>query len=174
VDLMTTRNREWIASSFNNRNDEERAVGALRAAGFQDEEVGWAARDQDAPTGTKDVSDDVAKGASAGAATGGALGAAGAAAAMALIPGVGPFLAGGYLGTIFITAGASAAAGGLLGGLAGMGFEEGEARHYDEEFKSGRTIGTVRAGGRETEALSILQQYGGRSYQPANSTTMRC
>jgi hypothetical protein len=170
---MTTRQREWVAGSFGSREEAERAVDALHAAGFREEEVGWAARDQDAPTGTKDVSDDVAKGASAGAVTGGALGAAGAAVGMALIPGIGPFLAGGYLGTILITAGASAAAGGLLGGLAGMGFEEGEARHYDEEFKAGRTVVTVRAGGREAEALEILRRHGGHSYEGTSATTMR-
>jgi hypothetical protein len=170
---MTTRQREWLASSFENPQDAERAVAALQTAGFRTEEVGWAARHTEAPEGTQDVADDVAKGAGAGAVTGAALGAAGAAVGMALIPGIGPFLAGGYLGTILITAGASAAAGGLLGGLAGMGFEEGEARHYDEEFKAGRTIVTVRSGDREAEARDLLQQHGGRSYQPEGAGTMR-
>lgn len=161
---MTTRSRTTAASSFETREQAERAVNELHRAGFTDEYVGWARRDTEAPAGTKDVADDVASGAAAGAVTGGVLGAAGAAVGMALIPGVGPFLAGGYLATILTTAGVSAAAGGLLGGLAGLGFEEGEARHYEDEFKSGRTIVTVNAPGRYDEAMDILRRNGGRGY----------
>jgi hypothetical protein len=161
---MTTRSRTTAACTFETREQAERAVADLHQAGFMDEHVGWARRDTDAPDGTRDVADDAAAGAAAGAVTGSVLGAAGAVAGMALIPGVGPFLAGGYLATILTTAGVSAAAGGLLGGLAGLGFEEGEARHYEDEFKSGRTIVTVNAPGRYDEAMAILRRNGGRGY----------
>jgi hypothetical protein len=92
---------------------------------------------------------------------------------MALIPGIGPFLAGGYLGTVLIAAGGGAVAGGLLGGLTGMGLEEDEARHYDEQFKAGRAVVTVNAGDRYTEAADILQQMGGQRYQPADGLAAR-
>jgi hypothetical protein len=165
---MTTEQRTRTAvAAFETRDQAERAVDALRQAGFTDEHIGWAMRGEDKgdrPEGTEDA----AKGAGTGALAGGALGAAGAAAAMALIPGIGPFLAGGYLGTVLIAAGGGAVAGGLLGGLTGMGLEEDEARHYDEQFKAGRAVVTVNAGDRYTEAADILQQMGGQRYQPSD------
>jgi hypothetical protein len=136
-------------------------VDRLRGAGFDDEQIGWAMRDGDNPEGAKDV----AKGATTGAVAGAGVGAVGAAAAMALIPGVGPFLAGGYLGTILTAAGASAAAGGLLGGATGLGFDEGETRHYEEALKSGQAVVTVKAGDRYTEAADILHESGGSTYR---------
>ena len=152
-------------SAFESRDHAERAVGGLRDAGFRDEDIGWAMRHEEAPEGTHDVSDEVAKDAGAGAATGGILGGVGAAAAMALIPGIGPFLAGGALGTVLITAGASAAAGGLLGGLIGMGASEEEAKYYDEEFRAGRPVMTVNAGDHSDEAREIFQRSGGYDYE---------
>jgi hypothetical protein len=167
---MTTEQRTRTAvAAFDTRDQAERAVDALRQAGFTDEHIGWAMKHEEKPEGTEDA----AKGAGTGALAGGALGAAGAAAAMALIPGVGPFLAGGYLGTVLIAAGGGAVAGGLLGGLTGMGLSEDEAKHYDEQFKAGRAVVTVNAGDRYTAAADILQQMGGHSYQPADGAELR-
>ena len=160
-----TERRRPVASAFESREHADRALGDLRNSGFKDDEVGWAMRHEEAPEGTKDVSDDVAAGATAGAVTGGLLGAAGAAAGMALIPGLGPFIAGGYLATILTTAGASAAAGGILGGLAGMFGDEDEGKFYEEEFRAGRPVMTVNAGDREEEAREIFRRSGGYDYQ---------
>jgi hypothetical protein len=55
---------------------------------------------------------------------------------------------------------AGAAAGGLLGALAGLGIPEEEARYYEGEFKSGRTLVTVKAGDRYDEAWRILERFG--------------
>ena len=162
---MTTERTRTAAASFDSRDEAERAVDRLRGAGFGEDSVGWAMRggeDSDRPEGTEDA----AKGAGTGAVAGGALGAAGAAAAMTLIPGIGPFLAGGYLGTVLIAAGGGAVAGGLLGGLTGMGMDEDEAKHYDEQFRAGRVVVTVNAGGRYTEAADILAQSGGQTFRP--------
>ena len=167
---MTTERRRPAISAFESREHAERALGGMRDAGFRDEEIGWAMRHEEAPEGVDDRSDDVAKGATAGALTGAGLGALGAAAGMALIPGVGPFLAGGYLGTILITAGASAAAGGLLGGLAGMGVDEDEAKFYDEEFRAGRPVMTY-TGDRHDEARDIFRRHGGYDYETRRTTT---
>jgi hypothetical protein len=153
------------AAAFETRDQAERAVDRLRDAGFDAEQVGWAMRGgdkDDRPEGTEDV----ATGAGAGAVVGGAVGAAGAAAAMALIPGLGPFLAGGYLGTVLIAAGGGAVAGGLLGGLTGMGMDEEEAKHYDEQFRAGRVVVTVNADERYTEAADILRASGGQTFRP--------
>lgn len=167
--METTTRRRTAAATFDSRDDAERAVDRLRDAGFDSERIGWAMRQGDTPEGAEDVSKDVAGGATAGALTGAGLGAAGAAVGMALIPGIGPFIAGGYLATILTTAGVSAAAGGLLGGLAGLGFDEGETRHYEEAFKGGRAVVTVDAGDRYTEAADILRDSGGDTYRASDA-----
>jgi uncharacterized protein (TIGR02271 family) len=69
-------------------------------------------------------------------------------------------IAGGLLAGIVGGAAVGAAAGGLMGALVGsMGVPEEEARYYDQEFRSGRTIVTVKADGRYDEAQRILRQY---------------
>lgn len=155
------------AATFETRDEAERAVDRLHAAGFNPDGIGWAMRGEhsdDRPEGTGEA----AGGAATGAVAGGALGAAGAAATMALIPGIGPFLAGGYLGTILIAAGGAAVAGGMLGGLTEMGMDETEAKHYDTQFQAGRVVLTVNAGDRYTEAADILRDSGGDTYRGAN------
>jgi hypothetical protein len=162
---MTTQRIRTAAAAFETRDEAERAVDRLRDAGFDAEQVGWAMRGEhkdDRPAGA----DAAAVGAGTGAVVGGAVGAAGAAAAMALIPGLGPFLAGGYLGTVLIATGGGAVAGGLLGGLTGMGMDEDEATYYDEQFRAGRVVVTVNAGERYTEAADILRDSGGQTFRP--------
>ena len=159
---MATERTRTAAAAFATRDQAERAVDALRAAGFRDEHIGWAMKGEDKPDGVGDA----AKGAAAGAVTGGVIGGVGAAAVMALIPGVGPFIGGGVLATVLTGAGAGAAAGGLIGGLTGMGMSEDEAKHYEGEFKAGRAIVTVNAGDRYTEAADILRASGGQTFAP--------
>ncbi|MCX6022356.1 MAG: hypothetical protein NTZ05_11630 [Chloroflexi bacterium] len=67
-----------------------------------------------------------------------------------MIPGVGLIFAGGIL----------AATGGLVAGLMDMGVSEDEARYYQGEFESGRTLVMVRAGGRYSEAAAIMRNSG--------------
>jgi uncharacterized protein (TIGR02271 family) len=76
------------------------------------------------------------------------------------IPGVGPIIAGGALASTLAGAGIGAAAGGLLGALMGMGIPEEDARHFDEGFRSGGTLVTVNAQGREEEARECLYEAG--------------
>ena len=168
---MTQERTRTAAASFDSRDQAERVVDRLHQAGFQADTVGWAMRgeDGDRPAGTEET----AAGVGTGAAVGGAIGAAAAAATMALIPGVGPFLAGGYLGTILISAGGAAAAGGMLGGLTGMGMDTDEANHYDEQFRNGRAVVTVKAGDRYTEAANILRDGGGSTFQPTSASAAR-
>jgi hypothetical protein len=164
---MTTQRTRTAVSAFETRDQAERAVDALRAAGFEDEHIGWAMKGEEKPEGTADA----AKGAATGAVAGGVLGGVGAAAVMALIPGVGPFIGGGVLATVLTGAGAGAAAGGLVGGLTGMGLSEDEAKHYEGEFKAGRAVVTVNTGNRYTEAAEILRQCGGQSFAPDSAIT---
>jgi hypothetical protein len=44
--------------------------------------------------------------------------------------------------------------------LIGLGIPEEEAHYYEEEFKHGRILVSVKAPGRYDEARSILQRWG--------------
>lgn len=52
----------------------------------------------------------------------------------------------------------------LLNDLVKLGVPQDRAGYYDNEFKAGRPILSVRADGREQEAASILQNYGAYDY----------
>ena len=168
------RNRQTVAASFEDRNEAERAINALKDAGFSADQIGVALRDRTAQgelvedTGTK-----AAEGATTGALSGGLLGGIAGwligIGALA-IPGIGPVVAGGALATALGIAGGTAAAGagigavagGLVGALVGMGIPDEEAKYFESGFRSGRTLVTVNAGaGRATEAVDILRAYGG-------------
>jgi hypothetical protein len=171
------RGRTTIAATFLDRDDAQRAVNALKGAGFPAEQIGVALRDRTAQgelieeTGVSGAN--VAGGATAGALGGGLLGGAlgwligiGALA----IPGIGPVVAGGALATAFGVAGGTAVAGagigaatgGLVGALVGLGIPEEEARHFERGFRTGHTLVTVNAGaGRAGEAADILRAHGG-------------
>jgi hypothetical protein len=151
-----------VVGVFENRTDAESAVDALHSAGFRDEEVGIVAHrtDTEGMAARPGTAEPDASGAIGGAVTGGALGAVLGAAAALVIPGVGPVLAGGVLASALGGAAIGAAAGGILGALTDMGVPEEEARYYDTEFRSGRTLVTVRAAGRADEATSVLRRFG--------------
>jgi hypothetical protein len=54
----------------------------------------------------------------------------------------------------------------VLGALIGLGIPEDEAQFYDREFRSGRTIVTVRPHQRYDEAVDILHRYGAYTFNP--------
>jgi hypothetical protein len=170
---MATSGRSIVVGVFNERDDAERAIEALKRNGFTDDQIGFAARDRGKPEGTIRSSDDVGDaggGAAAGALTGGVVGGVLGALAAGLIPGVGPVLAGGLLAGVLGGAAAGAAAGGIIGALAGMGVPEDDARYYDEEFRSGRSLITVKANGRYDEARGILMQHGAYDVENRGAT----
>jgi hypothetical protein len=90
----------------------------------------------------------------------------------AVIPGVGPVLTSGLLASALGGALTGLAGGDLVGALIGLEIPEEEARGYEREFHSGRTIVTVRAGERYDEAAAILQQAAQASL-PAGHTLSR-
>jgi len=170
--------RRTAVGVFSNRPDAERAVDDLYRAGFTDQQIGIAARDGDGhtemqtPAGTDTGGEEGGiTGMLAGAGIGGVLGAA----AVGLIPGIGPVIAAGALAGILGGAAVGAATGGLLGWLADQGVSEEDARHYESEFKAGRTLVTVQADGRYDEAVAILQHAGAstRSESARSKTTDR-
>jgi hypothetical protein len=166
--------RNTVAATFDDRGDAERAINALKDAGYSGDQIGVALRDRTAQnelvedTGTK-AGEGAVSGALGGGLLGGIVGFLVGLGALA-IPGIGPVVAGGVLastfglagGTAVAGAGIGAAAGGLVGALVGLGIPEEEAKYHEGHFRSGRTLVTVNAGaGGATEAADILRAYGG-------------
>jgi len=164
---MRTSTRSTVVGVFSDRREAEEAIHDLKQHGFHDDQIGIAARDAKHPEGTVTRADDSDAGgaAASGAIGGGVLGGILGALAAGMIPGVGPVIAGGLLAGVLGGAAVGAAAGGLLGALTGMGVPEEDARYYDEEFKGGRTLVTVKADDRYDEARSILHSHGGHDVE---------
>jgi hypothetical protein len=146
---------------FADRTHAEHDVEELRQSGFTDDQIGFvvpdAAAGVEAPPldpGTK-AGEGAAAGVAAGVALGGLLGAA---LATVVIPGVGPVIASGLLAAVLTGAAAGGAGGGVLGALIGLNIPEEQARHYEREFHSGRSLVTVRADDRYDEAAAILRR----------------
>jgi uncharacterized protein (TIGR02271 family) len=169
--------RSTVVGVFRDRSRAEEAVDALHRAGFRDDQIGFAAREGEAPEGSEAIAEgheggEAGEGAAKGAVGGGIIGGILGALATGLIPGVGPIIAGGLLAGIVGGVAIGAAGGGLLGALTGsMGVPEEEARYYDEEFRSGRTLVTVKADGRYDEAQRILRQYDAYDVQSQDGGT---
>ena len=159
-----------VVGVFEDRSHAEAAVRDLESAGFREDQVGIAYRDGGAATdrtgGGSEVTTDTGSGSGAltGAVTGTVLGGLLGAAAALLIPGVGPVVAAGILGPILggaaAGAGLGAVGGGITGGLVTTGVREEDAQYYGGEFESGRTLVTVKAADRATEARAILGRHG--------------
>ena len=166
--MATMTARQTAVGSFESRGDAQNAVAALRRAGFRDDQIGVVSRSSETTSGTRVESGDPThtrweEGAGVGAAVGATTGVGlGLAVAAGIIPGIGPLIAGGTLMALLASAGAGATVGTIVGGLVGLGIPEEDAEYYDSEFRSGRTIVTVRAGDRCGEADRILSDHGGR------------
>lgn len=166
--------RNTVAATFDDREDAQRAISALKDAGYSADEIGVALRDRSEQgqlveeTGTH-AAEGAVSGALGGGLLGGVVGFLVGLGALA-IPGIGPVVAGGVLastfglagGTAVAGAGIGAAAGGLVGALTGLGIPDDEAKYHEEGFRSGRTLVTVNAGaGRASEAADLLRAYDG-------------
>jgi len=180
--------RQTVGALFQNREDAENAINALKARGFRGDQIGIAMRDRTVQgeliedTGTK-AADAAATGAVSGGLLGGVVGFLIGVGALA-IPGIGPVVSAGVLTTVFGTAGATAlagagigaATGGIVGALVGMGIPETEATYFETGFRKGHILVTVNAGNRASEAVDVLQQYGGDlgvSTMDTSTTTTR-
>jgi len=168
-----TQQRSTVVGVFEDRRHADQAVSELKKAGFRDDEIGVAMRNDDVAAGTTDAAEShAATGAIAGALTGLGLGAlAGLGVLSGVIPVVGPAIAAGTLGVILTNAAAGAAVAGLVGALVGAGIPEEEANYYQGEFEAGRTIVTVKADGRADEALAILRRHGAYDISTRGATT---
>ncbi|MEP6688055.1 MAG: general stress protein [Gemmatimonadales bacterium] len=150
-----------VVGMFTNRPDAESAIRELKGAGFGENQIGVALQDREEQrdlmeTTGSEAAEGAAKGAVSGGLVGGLIGLLGS----LLIPGVGPIVVGGVLASTLTGAGIGAATGGIIGALVGLGVPEGDARHFDEGLRSGRTLVTVNAGTRTADALAILDRHG--------------
>jgi hypothetical protein len=164
-----------VVGVFHSRDKAEAAIDDLLNSGFVRDQIGVVARNAsgewDDLSTTDAKTSAAATGAAAGVATGagvGGLWALGIAAGM--LPAIGPIVAGGILGSLLASAAAGAAAGGVIGAFLGLGFSEDEAKYYEGEVNSGRTLVTVKAGDRATQANTILRAHGATDAQGKSAT----
>jgi uncharacterized membrane protein len=146
--MVTTTGRRTVAGVFASPTEAERALNALRDAGFSPEQVSVVAKDTRDVRDLTDRTDMGAEGAAAGAATGGVLGGlAGFLVGISalVIPGIGPIVGSGILLSTLAGAGIGAAAGGLVGALVDAGVPEEDARAYEAHVGAGRVLLTVHA-----------------------------
>lgn len=156
---MDTDDRTTIVEVFPDRSKAEYALEELLRSGFKPEQVGFVVASgedlQSFAAGTTKVLEGAEAGAAAGVALGGL---AGVVLGTVLLPGAGTVIAGGLLVGLLEGAAMGATSGSLLGALIGMSVPEDEARIYERDFHSGRTLVTVQVDGRYDEAVAILQR----------------
>jgi hypothetical protein len=161
---MSVATSTTIVGVFTDRTQADRAVDALRDAGFTNSHIGVASRDQGSSinrTGAATDEGHAGTGAVSGAAVGAGLGGlVGLGVLSGVIPVIGPAIAAGTLGIILSNAAGGAAIAGLAGALMGWGVPEEDAKYYEGEFSSGRIIVTVSADERANEARAILRRFG--------------
>jgi len=174
--MATTMKRETVVGVFESRERAQQAINELKRMGFREEQIGVASRHdgKHVENTVKDVAhgDTMAEeGAITGLTAGAGLGALWGLGILAgVLPAIGPAIAGGTLAAILSSAAAGAAAAGLAGALIGLGIPEDEAGYYEGEFKSGRTIVTVKADGRHDEAAATLRRFG--AYDISNKSSL--
>jgi hypothetical protein len=151
---------------YTDRIGVDRAVDALKAAGFSNSDVSALLPESQS---TKDFAHEkntkapegAATGAGTGAVLGGGLGWLVGIGALA-IPGVGPFIAAGPIMAALAGAGVGGAVGGLTGALIGMGIPEYEAKRYEGRVKDGGILLSVHTDNSDDtkRAKEILEHTG--------------
>jgi len=172
---MHTNRDTVVIGVFEDPAQAQQAVRELRAAGFREDQIGVITRQSEGKAvvggGTEPAHSAWEEGAAVGAASGavaGGLWALGMAAGM--LPAIGPVIVGGLLASVLASAAGTAVAGGVIGALIGLGIPEEEARYYESEFKSGRTLVTVQPAGRVDEVWAIFRRAG--SFEPRTATSL--
>ncbi len=162
-------NQTTAVGVFPNHAAAQRALNRLREAGFREDQIGLVAQHPEnryRHSGNAEAEDSKAgTGAAAGAATGAGVGVLwGLGIVAGAIPAIGPAIAGGVLASVLASTAAGAVAGSLIGALIGLGIPEEEAQYYDQQFQSGQTLVTVKAGDRFAEARQIMHEESGHDY----------
>lgn len=169
----TTNDTQYkrAAGLFYSRDEAEKAVRELKAAGFDMDRVSVIAKDADQVAGhstTEEVGNKADDGAATGAVTGGILGGlTGLLVGLGTlaIPGVGPILLAGEVATTLATtaagAGIGAAAGGLVGALIGLGIPEEKAKIYNDRVGKGSFLVMVTGNGYEVDQAATIMRSNG-------------
>jgi hypothetical protein len=138
-----------VIGLFKDRPTLERAIDALRAGGFRNDDISAMLPDSAA---SKEVAHEKHTKAPEGAMTGAAVGGvAGGTLGLLLgigalaIPGLGPFIAAGPIVAALAGAGAGGAVGTLTGSLIGLGIPEYEAKSYEGFLNKGGMLIAVHA-----------------------------
>jgi hypothetical protein len=159
---MAFMGRNLVVGVFEQPAQAERAVEALWEAGFAQDRIDMATREQGVVKGTSRlaIQKDAASGAVTGAIAGASAGAIAGAIAFLLIPGLGTVIGGGLLAGILGGAALGAAGGTFLGPFLALEMSEEEARHYSRQIEEGRTLVLVQTNTRREEARAILRKFG--------------
>jgi len=155
--------RPYVVGAFEDHQHADQAIAALVAAGFSAKDIGFAMRDEKSRLTEGEKAEAYGEAALArtttGAATGAILGGVLGALTSLLIPGFGAVLLSGML--------VMAAGGGIAGGFAAlistMQLSDEEKHFYQHELHAGRCMVVVKADGRYSEALAILESNGART-----------
>jgi len=161
--IATTTDPNLVTGLFRNREDAERAYGALERRGYTREDVNLMmsdeARKRHFSSADTALGDKALEGAGVGSAIGGTVGAVVAAIAAIgtslVLPGLGLVVAG-PLAAALAGAGAGGLTGGLVGALVGAGFPEERARVYETGIQEGGIVMGVRP--RNAEDAQYLEQ----------------
>jgi len=139
-----------ILGIFDDAADARRAVETLHAGPLQLDDVSIVSRATGSGAATGDTGDvSAGQGAAVGAVWGGLVG-----LAALLIPGVGPFIAFGALGAALTGAVTGAVVGGIAAALIDFGgIPEEDARGYEQQVHSGKTLVAVKA--RDQDAIEV-------------------
>src|SRR6267154_1912625 len=162
---------------YTDRSSVDRAVEALKAAGFSNNDVSALFPEN---KGTKDFAHEkntkapegATTGAGTGALLGGGLGWLAGIGALA-IPGLGPFIAAGPIMAALAGAGVGGAVGGLTGALIGMGIPEYEAKRYEGRVKDGGILLLVHSDDSKwtKRAKEILERTGAQDVSSTGEAT---
>jgi uncharacterized protein (TIGR02271 family) len=158
-----------VVGLFETREQVNRAMEALKAAGLKAEDMSIVMRDSSIAADVADTagadsagSDAVGAGAVGGGLIGGVAGLMVGLGALT-IPGIGPLLAAGPLATALAGGAVGATAGGMVGALVGYGLSEDEAKVYSTGLERGGILLTVKTPKkREAEVRRILEANGMR------------
>lgn len=160
--------RKKVVAAFPSSSDLEKALNALRAEEFTDEDISVVMTDKTREGKSFGLAEKTKspEGATTGGVAGGAIGGIlGALAAAGTIPsgGLNLIIAGPLVAT-FAGIGAGGTAGGLIGSLVGGGMDEHEAKLYEDKLKKNNALLIVEVENkdREKQAKEIL-----RSFQPS-------
>jgi hypothetical protein len=172
---MTT-DSPLLVGVFPNRELAEGAIDELEHAGYTPDQVGFLApggqiEKAELPTGHQEES--AATGAKAGAVAGGGLGLL-AGTLVAVTTPIGLAVTGGMLTFIVGAMAAGAALGAFAGPFVALGLTEDEAKHYEHEFKAGRTIAVVRVQSPEQvpDVVALLQSHGATRVKTRDGRTL--